>query len=180
MVIANPFARSQRDGVDLNELLHSNPEQGNAKLDDYVEETRRELRDAVSEGVCYILEGARAGCCSPMQYGGYYLERDRELLEVAKEQSLTVLFVQGGDDLYLDFVSDLPADIFAWDSKASGFDSEYVRGLRDGAQASMDPNSEIELQMSDAVAGASRPQASRVALERGQDDPATSRTEAYV
>jgi len=80
-----------------------------------------------------------------MQYGGFYLERDRELLSSVPAVVTRVLLVPGGEDVFLDFVSDLPAEVFAWDSRASGFSSEYVRGMRQGLQASEDPGSEIQL-----------------------------------
>jgi hypothetical protein len=142
--VLNPYARSKEQGLDLNDLLHTDPDQGNVILDRLIGETRAETTTAKG-GIIYILEGARAGCCSPMQYGGYYLERDREILAEIHGKIVTVVAVIGGDDVYLDFVSDLPGDIFAWDAAASGFDSAYVRGIRSGVQASSDPASEIEL-----------------------------------
>lgn len=143
--VLNPFGRSAVDGVDLNELLHADPAAGNQKLDAYVAATREAIAQAKGQGILYILEGARAGCCSPMQYGGYYLERDRELLAEITADVTTVLAVVGGEDVFLDFVSDLPAQVFAWDAPASGFTASYVRGLREGIQASSDPESEIAL-----------------------------------
>jgi hypothetical protein len=144
-VVLNPFARSEKEGIALNDLLHDDPTTGNAILDRLVAETRSDIAQSGSKGILYVLEGARAGCCSPMQYGGYYLERDRELLGEIQSEAPTVLAVIGGEDVFLDFVSDLPAEIFAWDAKASSFDSAYVRGIREGIQASSDPGSEIEL-----------------------------------
>jgi len=80
-----------------------------------------------------------------MQYGGNYLERDRELLQSAREAQLTVLFVAGQDELYIDFVSDLPASVFAWDRDLSKISASEVRASRLGATASSDPTSEIAL-----------------------------------
>ncbi len=152
-LILNPFARSMQAEVELNDLLHENPEEGNRRLDIFVEQTRGELRDAVNRagGIVYMLDGAHAGCCSPMEYGGYYLERDRELLEAVSGKILVVLAIVGGDDVFLDFVSDLPAEVFAWNSPASAFSAAYVRSLREGVQASSDPDSEIILEPRNAL-----------------------------
>ena len=82
-----------------------------------------------------------------MQYGGYYLERDRELLQEIEAARLNVLCVVGDEEVFIDFVSDLPAQVFAWDSRATSVSSAYVRELRKGAQASADPGSEIEFRL---------------------------------
>lgn len=146
--VVNPFGRAAEEGVDLNAALDADPASGNARLDAYVEATREAIQAALTagaDGILYRLHGARAEWCSPMQYGGFYLERDRELLSEIQDATLNVLYIVGNDDVYLDFVSDLPAHVFAWDRDASGFDAAYVRTLRQGAQASSDPASEIAL-----------------------------------
>jgi hypothetical protein len=144
--VANPFARSVRAGQDLNALLKADPVNGNEGLDARVEETRRAIQSAFhagADGILYYLVGASAQFCSPMQYGGYYLERDRELLETASNGVANVLMVHGGADAYLDFVSDLPAHVFAWDASDAGFTAAQVRAMRQGVQASADAESEI-------------------------------------
>jgi hypothetical protein len=116
-------------------------------LDRYVAQTRNALAaglDAGADGVLYRLHGAREALCTPMQYGGYYLERDRELLEEIADAALNVLLVVGGD-AYLDFVCDLPAHVFAWDVEATGVTSDQIRALRVGSQASTDAASEFRL-----------------------------------
>jgi hypothetical protein len=79
-----------------------------------------------------------------MQYGGHYLERDRELLQSAAD-TFTVLFIAGQEELYIDFVSDLPASVFAWDRDLTQVSASEVRTSRTGATASSDPASEITL-----------------------------------
>ena len=108
-------------------------------------ETANKAISAGVDGLFYVLHGARGAYSSPMQYGGYYLECDREILSQFEEATLNVVFVVGNDDVYIDFVSDLPAHLFAWDAEPSTFDSAYVRSLRKGAQASSDPESEVQL-----------------------------------
>ncbi len=151
MVLAealNPFGLAFGAGVDLNEALDADPEAGNALLDRYVGDARTQMNARLAEGadgVLFRLHGAEPKHCTPMQYGGFYLERDRELLEEIAGKGTHVLYVVGSEEVYLDFVSDLPANVFAWDSQATAFTSEYVRSIRPGAQASADPESEIEL-----------------------------------
>lgn len=143
----NPFAMARKEGVDLNQALADDPAAGNELLDQFVARTREALAaglDSGADGVLYRLHGAREALCTPMQYGGYYLERDRELLEEIGEAALNVLLVVG-EDAYLDFVCDLPAHVFAWDADATGVTSDQIRALRVGAQASTDEASEFRL-----------------------------------
>lgn len=144
--VPNPFGQALARRVDLNAALMEDP---NAPvLEEMVAATREALSEALgtgADGVLYRLHGARGKWCSPMQYGGWYLERDRELLEEIADARLNVLYVVGEDDAYLDFVSDLPAHVFAWDVASTGVSAQVVRSLRNGAQASADPASEIRL-----------------------------------
>lgn len=143
--VDNPFARF---GPELNKEFAIDPIAASEKLDLATEETRERIRaalDAGADGILYRLFGARALHSTPMQYGGHYLERDRELLEEIQDAHLNVLFLVGNDDLYLDFISDLPAHVMAWDRDATGYSSAQVRTMRKGAQASCDPDSEILL-----------------------------------
>ena len=58
---------------------------------------------------------------------------------------MNVLFVAGPEEIYIDFVSDLPAEVFAWDYDLIKLSAKEVRSLRNGAVASSDPSSEFEL-----------------------------------
>ncbi len=93
----------------------------------------------------YRLHGAHPSHTSPMQYGGYYLERDREILEEITDARFNLLFIVGSEGTYIDFVSDLPAHVFAWDERASGVTLEEVRQMRTGALATTNPNADIQL-----------------------------------
>lgn len=143
--VYNPFGTALWRGIDLNQELKANP--ASPLLSELVEETRSKLREALgqgADGILYILYGARAKHCSPMQYGGHYLEYDRELLAEIQGKAVSVMFVVG-DDAYFDFVSDLPADVFAWDAPASGIDAGSMRLLRQGPLCSADQASEVIL-----------------------------------
>ncbi len=146
--ILNPFGRARRDSVDFNAELAENPEIGNAKLDFYVAETQLDIdraRESSVDGIFYRLVGAEPSLCTPMQYGGYYLERDRALLESIASAPLNVVFVDAGMEAYMDFVSDLPAAFFAWDIDRSDYSVVQIRSMREGALAAEDPTADVLL-----------------------------------
>ncbi len=146
--VDNPFGLAMRKGLDLNVLLKEDPHNGNQKLNDLCEETRRNIGQAFekgADGILYRLYGARAKHCTPMQYGGFYLERDRELLEEISDALFNLIFVVGEEDVYLDFVSDLPGHAFAWDIASSKVPVSEVRAMRPGALACDDLEADIVL-----------------------------------
>jgi hypothetical protein len=146
--VSNPFGLALQKGIDLNSALKDDPTVGGDLLDTLVEEVRLNICSSLksgADGIFYRLHGACPKHCSPMQYGGHYLERDRELLSTASAASLNVLFVAGHEELYIDFVSDLPANVFAWDRELTQVSAGDVRSARIGATASSDPTSEITL-----------------------------------
>ena len=146
--VSNPFGLALQKGIDLNKALKDDPTVGSEVLDSLIDEVRTRIAGGLAsgaDGIFYRLHGASPRHCSPMQYGGHYLERDRELLSEASDAYVNVIFVAGEDELYIDFVSDLPAQIFAWDSELTQISAEQVRAARKGAVASADPSSEISL-----------------------------------
>lgn len=147
--VANPFGLAMQKDIDLNKVLKDDPRQGNEILGELVGEVKRDIELAYevgADGILYRLYGARSSHCTPMQYGGYYLERDREILELADGGHVNLVFVVGEDDVYLDFVTDLPAKMFGWDSKSSGITAADVRQMRGGALVSEDPDSDVLLE----------------------------------
>ncbi|MDR3692022.1 MAG: hypothetical protein P4L46_21765 [Fimbriimonas sp.] len=146
--IANPFGLALGKGLDLNKAMKDDPSVGALVLDGLVDEVRGRIRaslDSGADGIFYRLHGASPRHCTPMEYGGYYLERDRELLTEVAGAAFNVVFVAGREDLYVDFVSDLPAQVFAWDAELSRLDASDVRKVRRGAVASSDPTSDFLL-----------------------------------
>lgn len=145
--VLNPFGLAQAEGVNLNELIYTDPEAGNQKLDELVEKVRGAIRAALAsgaDGVFYCLKGAEPSLSTPMQYGGYYLERDRELLaEIGDTPS--AVFVDAGEGAYMDFVSDLPAAFFAWDIDRTDVSVARMRSLRPGPLAAEDPTADVLL-----------------------------------
>ena len=130
--IDGPFRRAEKAGIPIVELFDKDVSSGEEMLAKLVSETRQELSDEEGPAL-YVLSGPEPAKTTPMRYGGLFLEKDRELLEFAREKGREVwLLVDAGPGAYLDFVSDLPADVFAWDAKETGFSLTEMRKLRAG------------------------------------------------
>ncbi len=146
--VSNPFGLALAAGVDLNQAQKNDPAAGAEKLAHFVAKTRESIQaalDAGADGILYKLFGANEQFCTPMQYGGYYLEVDREILSEFSEATFNLLYVVGDADTFIDFVSDLPAHAFAWDVQSTGFSVLMVRELRSGALCADDPAADILL-----------------------------------
>ncbi|HWA83743.1 MAG TPA: hypothetical protein VG820_09935 [Fimbriimonadaceae bacterium] len=146
--VVNPFGQALRSGAEVWDVLAEDPRRGEKMLDELVGKTRSEIRAAFehgADGVLYLLYGARGLHTTPMEYGGHYLERDRELLTEIEDATFNLIFVVGEDDAYLDFVSDLPAHAFGWDAVATQTTPAQLREMRSGALAANAPDADIEL-----------------------------------
>lgn len=136
--VGNPFGGALLNDVDLNAEFEKGPQVGGAAFETFVNETECALAAALesgADGVLYRLFGAEPLLSTPMQFGGFYLEQERELLAEVGDARLNVLFVEGGDGLYLDVVSDLEAHAFGWDEDRSAIPATEVREMRQGALA---------------------------------------------
>jgi hypothetical protein len=143
--VIDPLGRALARKIPLSRLLREDPTEGAANLNELVAETRADIDFAMSagaDGVFYRLEGAQPSVTTPMEYGGFYLEPERELLSAARGANLNVLYLHGSVDFF-EFVSDLPADVFAWDPHSG--EAERVRSLWKGAIAAADPAADILL-----------------------------------
>jgi hypothetical protein len=132
--VLSPFGRALEFRIPLSSMLRERPEEGQQELERLFQVARADIETAIlsgADGIFYRLVGAHPENSTPMEYGGFYLERDRELLESVVDARCNVLYIQGGEDAYLDFVSDLPAHIFA----APGNALEVIRAVRHGAVA---------------------------------------------
>jgi len=150
--VLSPLGRALRTDERIVAMLHENIVAGGERLRELVGEARAEMATALeagADGVFYELDGAYPAMTTPMEYGGHFLEADRQLLDEVHGARFNVLYVCGEQEPYIDFVSDLPAHAFAWDGR-SGVGAEYVRTVRTGALAC--DGGEIALQM-DARSG---------------------------
>lgn len=147
--IANPFFRALTDGSNLNELAKDSPEKADAVLDEYVLAAISEANLGLgsgADGVLYRLHGACPRHCSPMQYGGLYLERDRQVLDSIGTKYKVFVFIVGDEGAYLEFTSDLPCDALGWDVHATQFPVSQMKMYRTGAVFTVSADSEIRLE----------------------------------
>lgn len=145
-IVRNPFGRALEKGLDLNALHRESPEEGDAATQQLVSETRAEMEQVLAagaDGVLYLVHGAHPAHCSPMQFGGFYLEVDRELLQGVAEAAVNAAFIVGDAETYLDFVSDLPASFLIWDDATTGFSVAQMRALRSGPLGATSPDADL-------------------------------------
>jgi len=136
--VGNPFGAALLNDVDLNYEFEKGPQVGGAAFDAFVKATESALAAALesgADGVLYRLFGAEPLLSTPMQFGGFYLEQERELLAEIRDARFNVIFVEGGDGLYLDVVADLEAHALGWDEDRSAIPATEVREMRKGALA---------------------------------------------
>jgi len=146
--VFSPFGIALAEGENLAEAFRESPGAGEPRLEARFERARAEIAAALeagADGILYALFGASPDRCTPMEYGGHFLERDRQLLQDAADARFVLLFVVGSEGTYLDLASDLPAHAFGWDVEASGFPVAEMRKWRPGALCAARPETEIEL-----------------------------------
>ena len=151
--VPSPFAVARQRNIDLPMLLDSDPIGGHETLRIIADEIELQIHDLLEQGldgILYVLHGAHPNHTTPMQYGGHFLERDREILAEIENATLNLVFVVGGEGTYLDFVSDLPAHAFGWDSQATGVTPTQMRQMRQGALATNHPDADIDFRFGTA------------------------------
>lgn len=130
--VVSPFGRAELQGIDLNQELYDNPEKGEERLNDLAIQTQIEIARALEagfKGILYRLIGAEPSKCSPMQYGGHFLEVDREILSKFEQAGTRVVFVEG-EEMYFDFVSDLPCEFMGWDTSLNDLSLNEAKEMR--------------------------------------------------
>lgn len=136
--VGNPFGFAMLAGVDLTAEFDKSPRSGEAAFGDYARMSREALDSALeagADGILYRLFGAEPSLSTPMQFGGFYLEQERDLMSGVAEALFNVLYVEGGEGTYLDVVSDLPAHAFGWDETRCDVHPADVHKMRIGALA---------------------------------------------
>lgn len=140
--VANPFSRNPG----MPRLLHDDPVAGGAALLSASTKASDEISAALKSGaagIFYEIRGAAPACTTPMEYGGHFLEVDRSLLASASSAWLNVVFVYG-EEPYLDFVSDLPAQLFGWPAR-TGDSLDEIRSMRGGLLTLDHPLADVAL-----------------------------------
>lgn len=144
-IVPNLFRRFQLLGEDPIALMKDNADPTAEAINEAEVLSRMEAQNALSNGaigVLYELHGADTSQCTPMEYGGLFLEKDRAFLESIASAPCNMIYVNGKEP-YLDFVSDLPAKVFGWDAKGSGKSVAEVRKIRSGLLAADDTDADI-------------------------------------
>lgn len=137
--VDGPFARCVQRRIPILEMLSQDPESGNLRLNQLCDEIRSNIFNALeagADGIAYVVAGANPEHMSPMSYGGHFLERDRQILSAIPTSAYVLVAIVGGAGTYLDFVSDLPGQAFAWDAHATGVTVDEMRSMRPGVLAS--------------------------------------------
>jgi hypothetical protein len=129
----SPFSRALDAGAELNRLYALEPDRAEQLMATYVDAAKQEIEASAGGLIVYRLKGAEPKFASPMEYGGHYLEVDRELLAYGLEKSKLALVIEGGPETYLDFVSDLPATVFVWNSLETNMSQKELEAMRSGA-----------------------------------------------
>lgn len=128
------------------DALRQDPAGADATLAQLEQETRQAIAAAVTagaSGILYWIEGASPTDFTPMQYGGLFLELDREILADTRAKVEVVVFVADTDEAYIDFVSDLPADLFGWAGATP--EPAEIRALRPGRLLADHPTADVRL-----------------------------------
>lgn len=130
--VTSPLGLALRRDIDLIGLLSSDPSFGEIKLEELKTEVSWAIVESLEEGahgIFYRLDGAYPGVCTPMQYGGHFLEVDRELLSMAEGAQFNLVYIEGEGEIYFDFVADLPCNAFSWSSAHNEINIHQARTM---------------------------------------------------
>lgn len=145
--VPNPCGQALLGHSNLTGIIRESLMDGSIALEEATRQVHHAIersRDLGADGIIYELFGADPSFSTPMEYGGHFLEVDREILSTY-EKRFRMIFLVGGQEAFLDFVSDLPAEIFAWDVKGTGVSVAEMRKMRKGVLAAADPEADIFL-----------------------------------
>ncbi len=145
--VPNPCGQAILGQSNLSGILRESLMEGSAALEDATRQVHHAIeksRELGADGIIYEIFGADPSYSTPMEYGGHFLEVDREILS-SYERRFRMIFLVGGEEAFLDFVCDLPGEIFAWDVKGTGISVAEMRKMRKGILAAADPEADILL-----------------------------------
>ena len=112
--VLSPLSRAIELRIPVTTMLQETPDRGQEELEKLSAAARQDIETAIlagADGIYYRLRGAEPGYTTPMEYGGFFLELDRELLTSLAADKQIVICVEGGDEVYVDALSDLPGRI---------------------------------------------------------------------
>jgi hypothetical protein len=135
--VFNPLGEALQAGSNPNDQTFADPQGVSEALEEYAQSVRNQMEtalDAGADGIFYRIVGANPRYSTPMQYGGFHLEMDRSLLASVQEAPFNVVLAEG-EDVYLEFLTDLPVHALAWESGGTSLSVADVRKMRSGAIA---------------------------------------------
>lgn len=135
--VLNPLGLALQEGANPNEQTESDPQAASQVVEAYAQRVQARIEAALdvgADGVFYRIIGACPSYSTPMQYGGFHLETDRALLDAIREAPFNVALAEG-KDVYLEFLTDLPAHALAWEPQATTMSGAEVQRMREGAVA---------------------------------------------
>ncbi len=143
------FGIAMQEREDIAELMGIDPVTSGEILDRAQEACAANIQVAMQagfDGFVYVLVGAEPKYLSPMQYGGFILDQDREILSRFTNLPNRLLYVIGGNETYMDALSDLSASSIGWDESNVQFGIETMRKLAQKPIFGDHPDSDIQLE----------------------------------
>lgn len=130
--VHSPLGRIVRSQPQLLDTLRETPADAEDALLDFANEAKNEIREAFelgAHGIFYRLSGANPKVTTPMEYGGHFLEMDKELMAHASSGLLNVISVEDGPEIYIDAVAEVPGHAIHWDNALNELSIEAVRTM---------------------------------------------------
>lgn len=119
--VLSPLGRAIAQGLNIVDLLEENPSEGDQMIASLFSETQTEISQ-IDGSFNYVVAGAEPMWTTPMQYGGHFLELDRELIG-SRQPAITLI---GGPETYVDIVSDLAETFLIWNPVTNDVNPEEV------------------------------------------------------
>jgi hypothetical protein len=119
--VLSPLSRALMRGANVISLLDENPAEGDRVIASLFSETQAEINE-IGGNFNYVVAGAEPNWTTPMQYGGHFLELDRELIG-SRRPAITLI---GGAETYVDIVSDLAETFLIWNTATNDVNPEEV------------------------------------------------------
>ena len=119
--VLSPLARAIARGLNIIDLLEENPSRGDQVIASLFSETQADISH-IDGSLNYVVAGAEPIWTTPMQYGGHFLELDRELIG-SRQPAITLI---GGAETYVDIVSDLAETFLIWNPATNDVNPEEV------------------------------------------------------
>lgn len=147
--IVSFFGLAYIEHPEIAELMGQDPLRSGEILDRAQAQCSENIRHALNsgfDGFVYVLVGAEPKYLSPMQYGGFILDQDRAILSEFSDLPNRFIYVIGGEETYMDAISDLSATALGWNENEVNFGIQNMRSLAQKPIFANHPDSDFELE----------------------------------